>query len=230
MSLPLSATGTLLSFSVGEETIIYPYSNVSPYRGGAFWCLPNFDEGIMPFTMRHGEYRKVTGNSIDETYSKKIEGPWGSLATTCHWNEDETGVSTTMQMTSLSHETLIRPGFHPYFVMRDDLLIRVAGRTFYKNSIPLSLKLVIPCNEGADFAVAEMQNIKGNYIIRCKAASSEQTRNFTYAYCLWTDDIEKYICIEPVIGISFGEDTLPSPFSLKKNEVLSINVQIIKQK
>ncbi len=230
MSLPLSFTGTLLSLSMEEKEIIYPYDDESPYRGGAFWCLPNFDEAVIPFTVRHGEYRKIAGKGNDEMYSKNIEGPWGSLATTCNWKIDETGFTSTIDITSHSHETLIRPGFHPYMVMKDDLQIHIAGKTLLKNSLPLSIKLAIPCNEGDTSAVAEMQNISGNYTIRCQAISTDVTHIFSYAFCLWTDDVEKYICIEPVIGVSFNEDSLPSSFLLKENQTIKIVVEIIKQK
>ena len=72
MSIELSNKGTLLSFSLGENAIISPYSEVSPYRGGAFWCLPNFDEGITPFTVRHGEYRKTEEIKKDEAHTSSL--------------------------------------------------------------------------------------------------------------------------------------------------------------
>ncbi len=81
---------TLLSYTVKdkvtEREVIFPYTQAELIRGGAFWCVPNFDEAEPPFTIRHGEYRITPLEENGNSKVKNISGPWGSIETNSTWN------------------------------------------------------------------------------------------------------------------------------------------------
>jgi galactose mutarotase-like enzyme len=220
----LSSTGTLLDFSLQEKNLIYPFTRNEKERGGAFWCLPNFDEPQNSFSVRHGEYRKNDGVFTGDFFEKRIQGLWGDLQTSCHWEGDETGFTSTMTMTSLSDETLIRPGFHPYFVSKDDMLVQVDKATLSLASLEVDTKAVLMCNE-SNQTVATLCSAQEKIMITLTASKSE----CHFSFCVWTDNKSSYLCVEPVCGISYDNDSLPSPFLLSLGETLTLTAKIERQ-
>ncbi len=217
-------------FKAKERELLYPLTSGTIIRGGAFWCLPNFDEDGAPFTVRHGEYRVTEGESIgNEVMTKKITGPWGSLQTTSLWEYHETGFRSTLSVTSLSDETALRPGFHPYFKTEDGdslLSVHLEGTTLTKSEFREKTKMIflVKCLGNSCAATLVYANSKTR--LRFALVSETKKRDYAFAFCVWTDNLSKYICIEPVIGGQNKEENLPDPFFIKKGESITFSVSI----
>jgi hypothetical protein len=135
-------TGTLTEWK-DDDVFIIPelYTNEhGKNHGGAFLCIPNFEELSPPFTIKHGEYRTIhkdTSLPHHAVLTSAIENTWGSLDTTVNWREEARGnervLVVTVEIRALTDATIIRPGFHPYFIVQNDSLITI-GET----SIPLT--------------------------------------------------------------------------------------------
>ncbi len=227
----LNDIGTLITFTSLDDTVISPLPENEGGHGGAFWCLPNFDEGIAPFTVRHGEYRKTPGAFVGEaTVSKTISGPWGELHTKASWVFGETGLTTSMSLSAKRHETAVRPGFHPYFALQKPTSSYhiIIGNTIIESATILeNMKMVVPCISEDGVIKATLINGIHASDLTFSVRKTNKEEPFSFAICLWTDQKDKYICIEPVCGIGYDESGFPKPFTLKENETLDLEVTIL---
>lgn len=231
--LLLSKTGTLLSAVVSDlkssntnYSPLFSFEEGEITRCGAFWCAPNFDELGTPFTTRHGEYRKTIGTTLDGTHTKNIEGSWGSLSTNCVWEESETGLTSTLTLTPNSGETYIRPGFHPYFVFSTKSIVSLEGETLSFADIAHDKKMVFLCNGNTGEIKAKITTPKGAILLSF-SASSLLSNDYSFSFCVWSDNKEKYICVEPVLGKGYLDNKLPAPFILQKGETLTLTASMI---
>ena len=230
--LTFSKTGTLLSYTKNKREIIYPYHENGEQRGGAFWCIPNFDESGRLFTSRHGEYRRTDSRGDEKSLTtKRLSGTWGSLQVDTVWKSDETTLESSVELFSLSDETIIRPGFHPYFVIKgkqEECFLTINNVVISLGEITEEVKNIYPAQEEKkDLPIsASLQTKEGTIRICFEALTSNETIHLDYAFCVWTDDKENYVCIETVVGIQYGEDGLPLPFVLTNNETFSMKMTL----
>lgn len=223
MTLYFGKTGTLLRHEKdGGDLILYPFHSDEKTRGGAFWCVPNFDE-LPEFPLRHGEYRKTEG---DCRTPKTLEGSWGKVLVTTVWEEHETGVVSRITITSLSHETLVRPGFHPYFAVKDFFNIFFLNEIFSTKNLEVTKKNIVLCNDDSEGIYVKVSSRLGDSSLTFTAKSSNPLRRLTYGLCLWSDNMTNYICIEPVIGSNRDGEGLPNILKLGLGETLDITVKL----
>lgn len=52
------------------------------------------------------------------------------------------------------------------------------------------------------------------------------TKDYTFAFCIWTDNISHYVCVEPVLGVGMWDGTLPHFFTLTGHERILLKVSI----
>lgn len=221
---------TLLSFKARERELLYPLTKGTLIRGGAFWCLPNFDESGTPFTVRHGEYRVTEGESArDGVMTKNLIGPWGSLGTRSLWEYHETGLRSTLSVTSLTDETVLRPGFHPYFNTEtgDSLLsLNLGETTLLRGEIQEGAKMIVPVNPVEDICTATLVYKNSKITLRFSLVSESKKIHHAFAFCVWTDNLSRYVCVEPVLGSQELKEGLPDSFLIKKGESVTLSISI----
>ncbi len=226
----LNNVGTLITFTSVGELVIATLPEKENAHGGAFWCLPNFDELGSSFTVRHGEYRETLGEfSSDTTLAKTISGPWGELETNAIWQFGETEFTSHMTLLSKRCETLVRPGFHPYLTLQkaSSSYHIIIGDTIIESAMILeNMKMIVPCTEEEGAIKATLISGIRTTHLTYSVQRSESAEHLSFAFCLWTDLKEKYICIEPVSGIGYDESGLPKPFMLDDTEVLKLEVKL----
>lgn len=226
----LNSVGTLIAFTSLGDTVISPLPETNGGHGGAFWCLPNFDDGATSFTVRHGEYRKMPGEFLNETtVMKNISGPWGELESDAVWELGETELTSHMTLTAKRHETLIRPGFHPYLTLQkagSNYHIIIGDKIIESSTILEDMKMVVPCTGEEGVIEATLTcGIRTAHII-FSVQRPHNTQPISFAFCLWTDKKENYICIEPVSGVGYDETGLPKPFKLDEEERLVLQAKL----
>jgi galactose mutarotase-like enzyme len=230
LSYKISKEDTLLFFKRGNTDLFFPFRKGALDRGGAFWCLPNFDDDGPPFTIRHGEYRKTEGEQGErDSMTKNLSGPWGNLITKSSWEFGETGMKTTLFLLSPSSETYIRPGFHPYFNTEDGeslLSITVGESIFLRADLRENTKMIVPaeCVGGSCAATLMYQN--SEIVLRFTVVSESEKRGHAFAFCIWTDNLSRYVCIEPVLGSQELKEGLPDSFLLANGESITLSISV----
>lgn len=203
---------------------LYPFTpNGESFRGGAFWCIPNQGPTYDVFGVQNGEYRTI--RSERGTSVKTLNGIWGEATADISWEAKENTLTSRAFIASLKNNTLVRPGFHPYFKVSGNFTITIGKKTFTNETIALNNRLtVIVHNEGK--ATLEQEYSKTEISFTARSNGPEMTISF----CLWTDNKEKYICIEPVVGKDITKEELfdgsPAPLMLKKGDTVTIDSTI----
>jgi hypothetical protein len=152
-------TGTLRSWSIGDIVVIPEIKEVSPnkFRGGAFWCIPNFDQLGYPFEVKHGEYRNTkctTPTLPHEKFLSAASGSgWGKLSTRVLWEEKTMlnihQLEVRAHLQALAPLTTLRPGFHPYFKVHESFTLEIAGITITSANMPVDKMVIIPVQKNA---------------------------------------------------------------------------------
>jgi galactose mutarotase-like enzyme len=221
-NLSFNEFGTLLSWK--EFPCLYPFTKTGEsFRGGAFWCIPNQGPTYDVFEVQNGEYRKTL--SEKNSTEKHLLGAWGELTANLAWETTGNTLTTKAVITSLKDGTLVRPGFHPYFAVSGNFSITIGHKTFNKEILTSNGRTTVVVHTG-NKAVLEQES--GKTEISFNAISAKQEMTFTF--CIWTDDKEKYVCIEPVIGKDLTKEELfdgsPAPLVMKNKETLTVTSTI----
>jgi hypothetical protein len=231
MALLFSDTGTLLEWHTPQGSIIHPLTTFTETkkRGGAFLCIPNFEELNPPFAKKHGEYRNTLCTPAPP-HVKKIEpevgGVWGSVDTLTEWSEECSGNISTLTVistiTATQSPTLIRPGFHPYFTTKGTFSVSVADSLIDNDSLihdtPVHIKT--DTNNGHASAVVTTDKYKIEISLSMSSLPQNQTPNISFT--VWSDNSGNYICVEPSFGSKYiSESKLPEPIHLESGDVVS---------
>lgn len=225
-SFSFNEFGTLTSWKTSPA--LFPFTKTADsFRGGAFWCIPNQGPTYDIFEMQNGEYRKtVTEHSSSE---KKLSGKWGELSANISWKEENGVLTTTASIVSLRDKTHIRPGFHPYFAVDGNFAIRIGSKSFTNETLPHNTKVtVIVHGQGKAILEQESSTVEISFSVRQAGPiiSPLYKEGMTFSFCIWSDDITKYVCIEPVIGKDITKEELfdgsPAPITMKKGEEIEI--------
>ena len=220
-------TGALISWQLDDINIVEPlHSTESGFsRGGAFLCIPNFEELSPPFSIKHGEYRRTTcDNKLphQKTLSSATENNWGNIDVITNWEEIAEPnlkilkVSTTLR--ALSDVAWVRPGFHPYFSVSQNSFIDIAATRVEIASLPHDNMQKYMANSLAE----TIKLTTANYIVSVNCNISPLPENPALVFAVWSDNKDRYVCIEPVIGKQPEADGLPTPLTLVKQEELRI--------
>lgn len=204
-------------------------------RGGAFLCLPNFDELPEPFTHRHGEYRITKGEESPQQMKiieSESENGWGSLSTETKWSELQTAPNhhqliITSTLTCLSDYCHLRPGFHPYFsphgefvvtLQKPDSTLVKVNKITLRNDSPNHQRVISPNNT----AVAEISTDRYSLSVTAQVLNWKNSSPATFSFTVWSDDKEKYVCVEPSLGVGSLDSGLPGPFTLARGESITL--------
>lgn len=224
-------TGTLIDWLLAETDIIAPLQNKQDggSRGGVYLCIPNFEALPPPFAIKHGEYRVTPCDSVlphRKTLAGTVDADWGSVEVATDWAEHaELGGKTltvTSRIRALSDVAWLRPGFHPYFSVSSDSVIDIGVTRIETATMPhdrLQVHRAVSPAESAKIRTA-------NYSVTMTCKLSPPPDRLCLAYGVWSDNSAEYVCIEPIIGDSFGADGLPAPFSLSKGEEFAMAFRI----
>ncbi len=202
--------GTILFLRDNEEDILFPFTKIGEkFRGGAFWCIPNQGNPTSPSALQNGVYRTIHG--ID----KELEGPWGKISVHVSWEAKESFVTTTASIAALS-DSRLRPGLHPYFPVGDNFEIHLGEKKIVKDDIPSDEPVYFETNTKEAVLMTNGKMIRISFEANVGAASY---------FCLWTDNKDRYLCIEPVLGEAL-EGNIPAPLLLPLGETLTITSTI----
>lgn len=181
---------------------------VQKLRGGAQVCSPIF--GDMPTTIdysgitlpKHGLMR--TGASYSTRFRHtKNSGADSLIFTYEHPWPHQVAVSATISPTgdALTHTIIasdrgedqvpLSIGFHPYFATKGKAFTIINGTTeISSTSIETDKPFFIECTDNKKVLL----KFSGGHIIEMTLVAGYER------CCIWTDALEKYICIEPVMG------------------------------
>ena len=236
--MEFTETGTLKKWSIGDIVIIPEIQEVSEnkFRGGAFWCIPNFDQLGYPFEIKHGEYRNtkcVTNTLPHEKFLSAASGAgWGKLSTRVLW--EEKAMATVHQLEVRAHLqaltplTTLRPGFHPYFKVQGTFTLEIGGIKITSENMPVDKMIIVPVQKNASGSVVATL-ITSNLHITVAATMEEDLlrSNACFSFAVWSDNPEEYLCVEPVYGTAYGIDNLPTSFVLDRGQTTTLVSKII---
>lgn len=205
---PQGAYLTNLSDDNGD--LFYPKRNLrtemggTKLRGGCHICLPNFGPGGNSSQPQHGFGRTSLWEVTDKTESGIIltlaegEGEYKDMTTVLTYQLADTMIMMTCEVTNNGTEPLrVAPAFHPYFSLTGEDEVEIDGQ-----------------KEPLD-GLAEAQFMNGdNHKLTTASRTFAMTSTNLPVWAKWTDQLGKYVCVEPSQGgFTFLEDT-PKPDEL----------------
>jgi|GEM_PF-1108446 len=224
-------TGTLSHWQLDSINVIEPLhcKENGSLRGGAYLCLPNFEELSPPFSVKHGEYR-ITACGSQLPHKKILAAPaesnWGNIEVTTDWDEVEGNQSKTLTVNTtlraLSGTVWARPGFHPYFSVTQNSFITIGATRIEVASLPHDRMQCYPAASLAETAVLSTNN----YCASLGCSVYLTAASLSLAFAVWSDKKHQYVCIEPVIGLQGDQNGLPTPFTLVKGDELVLQFTI----
>ena len=225
-------TGTLINWQLDGINIVEPLHSKEGggSRGGVYLCIPNFEELSPPFSIKHGEYR-TTACDMTLPHAKNLSAPaennWGNVDVITDWEEIDEQNSKTLKVTTtiraISDTAWVRPGFHPYFSVTQNSFIEIGSTRVDIASLPHDS--MQRYNTASLSEEVKLTTDKYTVSMNCKL--SPITENHAVVFAIWSDKKHEYVCIEPVIGSQLGQDGLPTPLTLVKNEELVMEFTII---
>lgn len=202
---PRGAYLTNLSNENGD--LFYPRRNLTTLdgavklRGGCHVCLPNFGPGGTSNQPQHGFGRTSTWEVTDKTENGIIltlaagEGEYRDLATVLTYQLADNMILMGCEVTNNGEAALrVAPGFHPYFSLTGEGDVEIDGQKELLDDL------------------AEARFIEGDrHELKTAARSFTMSSTNLPVWAEWTDQLGKYVCVEPTQGgFTFLEDT-PSP-------------------
>jgi hypothetical protein len=230
--LSFTKTGTLNGWNIGGKEIIPMQKEIKTgvFRGGSFLCIPNFEQLPYPFEKKHGEYRHVECDP-ELPHTKVFGGThlpsWGKVSTRVLWEENSKHgieeLSVRGYIQALSKDTLLRPGYHPYFKVDGPYTISLCGITINSADILADKMRAIPIPpNGCKEAIATLVTGSTHISVAILRETEVKIPNECFSFCVWSDKPDEYVCIEPVYGSTHGLDNLPTHFTLQANQSLTL--------
>ncbi len=226
-SITVSKHAGITSWIVGGIEVLYTERQVKEeMRGGAPLCAPLFSVQPRPVLGSHLPMHGLTQTHIADLHAFSNET--NSWYTESHFKANEvfawdwtlittttvTGGTLEHTMTITREEKCTNPDemplslcFHPYFnTFGNDFSFSIGDVTYTKETLPSNIidSAFAPLREGQS---AILTTDKGVLTITPKRYDE---------YCLWSDDIHNYFCIEPIY--QYREFGLPNT-GLQKGEV-----------
>jgi D-hexose-6-phosphate mutarotase len=202
---PQGAYLTNLSDDNGD--LLFPKRNLTTpdgatkLRGGCHICLPNFGPGGNSPQPQHGFGRtslwEVTDKTEDNILLTLLEGGEGyrDMTSVLTYQLADSMLMVTCELTNNGTVPLrVAPAFHPYFSLTGEKEVEIDGQ-----------KELLDDLSEAQFMSGDSHELKTT------------ARKFTMistnlpVWAKWTDQLGKYVCVEPSFGgFTFLEDT-PKP-------------------
>ncbi|MFH1036463.1 MAG: hypothetical protein V1756_00130 [Patescibacteria group bacterium] len=205
--------GTVMDFSYQKINIIYPQRKVDiqgekKSRGGIPICFPFFGPAINRFAgiSQHGWLqsqgliiKSLMESSITMTGSQRSEKfPWNleySVSVGVNPGILTVNLEVRRMQDSNPEDCPINPAFHPYFTNLGKREVKIGQQT-YTDFLAESLIVPSERNVVIDNGLCKVQmSLGGDF--------SGNSR-----ICLWSDDPDKYFCVEPMLAPmeSFADD------------------------
>lgn len=198
-----SLGGTVLSFKVGGKDILYPYAmnEDGKARGGCPICAPWF--GKTEFgEKKHGFLRNLEANEVRRegedsiVFSFSHEGiseyPWGieyHLIVSVVSGMLKMFLTTKRIDDGLFNSAPVNLAFHPYFALNGGRISVTEGRTTYVDCFSEQSTSIETGNPSV-----LIENGKSQIVMSFGGSTDERSR-----LVFWSDNKEKYACIEPVL-------------------------------
>jgi galactose mutarotase-like enzyme len=220
-SVHIAENSTILSWHVGGIDVLAPYTDApktTDARGGLPLCVPMFStqqrdvagshlplHGILmyeamgtPLTLVEGDHFKKT-----LTFPRSVQYAWDwscTLEVTLTSDSLIYKVTTTRSADCTNKDQMpLSLGFHPYFnTFGNEFSYEIAGHTTHKQEIGADI---------IDSAFAPLINGESARLTTKQGMLSITPEGYD-EYCLWTDNIDKYFCIEPIF--QYREYGLPN--------------------
>jgi galactose mutarotase-like enzyme len=202
----VAKNGTVLSWEVNGVALIYPEQVVdTEQRGGIPLCAPMFSVQQRPVNgchlplhglLMYEETGETTELTAGDTWTSTLTFPASDAFA---W-DFSVHLKVILGERALSQELIVLRsptctntqemplslGLHPYFsTFGKDFSYNVSGTTITKQQVGED----IINSDFASIGPAILQTIAGTITILPTGYDE---------YCLWTDDIDKYFCIEPI--------------------------------
>lgn len=202
---PQGAYLTNLSDDNGD--ILFPKRNLiaadgsTKLRGGCHICLPNFGPGGVSGQPQHGFGRTMPWEITDKTENSillsLVEGKdeYRDLSTVMTYQLAETMIMMTCEVTNNGSVPLrVAPAFHPYFSLTGEKEVEIDGAKETLNDL------------------SEAQFFSGNaHTLKTACRQFSVTSSDLPTWAKWTDQLGKYVCMEPSLdGFTFLNDS-PKP-------------------
>ncbi|WP_103981117.1 aldose epimerase family protein [Helcococcus massiliensis] len=182
----------IIEFNKAGEQIFYPkkeikVGNSSKLRGGNHVCLPHFGVSEKINQSNHGFARSLEWDILEESDHKLIltlQAPvkdYEEMEVSLEYSLEDNTFTSKLEVENLGEEPFtISPAFHPYFAYKDVNSLKVNGE---------KLEITDQVRESLFKGQVKEIEIDGKKIIL-------ENKNIN-KYVIWTDELDKYICIEP---------------------------------
>ena len=178
-----------------DTPILFPktaieYPEGAKSRGGMHVCVPNFGPGGESGLPQHGFGRTSTWTVVTESdgfvsLELRGEGDYADLKSTLTYAISDTSFTATLHLENTGTRLLrVAPAFHPYFQIEASEDSVVVGDTLYSLS-----ELA-----GTVFVSAE------TLALHTKKRSLRLDQENLGTWAIWTDEMGKYVCVEPTHG------------------------------
>ena len=211
----------LTNLSDEDGDIFFPKRNLTApdgavkVRGGCHVCLPNFGPGGNSGQPQHGFGRTSDWEVTDKTENGIIltlaegEGEYKDMSTILTYQLGDNMIMMTCEVTNNGTADLrVAPAFHPYFSLTGESEVEIDG-----------------VKEKLD-DLGEAEFFEGNeHTLETAGRSFAMTSTELPMWAKWTDQLGKYVCVEPSQnGFTFLNDTpetaeLLAPGGLKTYKV-----------
>ncbi|WP_311487755.1 hypothetical protein [uncultured Helcococcus sp.] len=182
----------ITEFNKSGEKVFYPkkeikVGNSSKLRGGNHVCLPHFGVSEKIDQSNHGFARSLEWDVVEESDHKLIltlqasVKDYEQMKATLEYSLEDDTFTSKLKVENLGKESFtISPAFHPYFAYKDVNSLKVNGE---------KLEITDQVRDSLFIGQVEEIEIDGKKIIL-------KNKNLN-KYVIWTDELDKYICIEP---------------------------------
>lgn len=182
----------IIEFNKDGEQIFYPkkeikLGNSSKLRGGNHVCLPHFGVSEKINQSNHGFARSLEWEVLEENEDKLIltlQAPvkdYDHMKASLEYNLEDSAFISKLTVENLGEKSFnISPAFHPYFSYKDVNSLKVNGEM---------LEITDQVRESLFQGQVEEIEIDGKKILL-------ENKNLN-KFVIWTDELDKYICIEP---------------------------------
>jgi D-hexose-6-phosphate mutarotase len=191
---PRGAYLTNLSDDSGD--IFFPKRNLTAadgsvkIRGGCHVCLPNFGPGGSSGQPQHGFGRTMDWEVTDKTENGIIltlpegEGEYKNMMTVLTYQLADTMIMMTCEVTNNGKKPLrVAPAFHPYFSLTGENEVEIDDVKYLLDDL------------------TEAQFFDGDaHTFKTTARQFEMTSTNLPRWAKWTDQLGRYVCVEPSQG------------------------------
>lgn len=182
-------------------------------RGGIFACVPNFGVDEITHENKHGYGREKDWGVIKKTSDSVVmeldgEREYEKLKSYLSYRVLKNSLEADLILENNGEEILnVAPAFHPYF--------KTYGQILIEDKIYSEKELA---------STVFINQSKMNFTNGDKEFSIETNNINTFA--LWTDNLDKYFCVEPTFNGTSFSDKINKPYKLKPGEKFEINMVI----